>query len=89
MAAETTEAREEQGKGRKAETDGTEVNLLTHLHADSQVLRLHHVRVVPLGAAILETGRSLGGSRGRKKSTEQSQPPAERAGMRRVAGVGV
>lgn len=36
----------------------------THLH--SHVLRLSHVRLELVGAAILETGRSLGGSRERK-----------------------
>lgn len=36
----------------------------THLH--SHVLRLSHVRLDLVGAAILETGRSLGGSRERK-----------------------
>lgn len=66
-------AREDLGGGSKG-CKGRNGGKLAHKLAvsDSQALRLHHVRLVPVGAAMLKTGRSLEGSRGRKK--RQSRP---------------
>ena len=53
-------------------------NWFTHLHSD--VPRPSHVRLESVGAAMLETGRSLGGSRERKYRTEQARQPPELSG---------
>lgn len=50
----------------------------------SQVSKLSHVQLARLEAAMLDTGRSLRRSRGRKKGTEQAHPG--RSGPRAEGG---
>lgn len=47
------------------------------------VQTLSHVQLEPLDAAMMETGRSLRGSRGRNKGTEQAHTRRSRRGARR------
>lgn len=68
-------AREDLRKGRRDATDGKEGKLAHRLALRfPRTQTLFHVRLEPLGAAMLEAGRSLSGSRGRKKQSEQARP---------------